>query len=896
MASLFRNIIAVLLLFMLFKASLCAQNDPGKKLVDFSLYKKELIESLNQLSEQHKISIAYAKGDIPPKLVSINVKKTSVHDILEYLLKDTGLIFENLEHNIVVYRKALHQKDFYTINGKVLDSESGEILPFADIYLEDLSTGTSSNEYGYFSLKVARGKVNLVCSYLNYGKYRQEFKIKTNIQMDIFLNREESNLIEEVLITANKKLKESIDFFRPNLVDLDQMDQMVSLGGEDDIIRLMYTTPGVLSGSDGFGGMHVRGGNSGHNQVLLDGVPIYNAEHAIGLFSIFNSNVIQSTQMLKGDFPARYGGNLASVLDIRTRNGDKRKVRGMVDLGLFTLKAGVEGPIVKNKASFLISARRTYADIWLRSLRQFLNEREGSTGETNYFNYDLNAKLHFKLSDKSDLVLNMYRGRDKYDNDYSTENELNQQSGIVAKDFSQNLANWGNSLFSLKYTTSFNSVLFYKSTLSYNDFRMDNFVMEWDGTSESDQLISINLSESLFVSEITDVALQNDLEYHHSPEQLWRFGIKNTLHLYNPLVNIIDQLQVDQLSSYDDIPEFDELKSGTDPFMLFALENRAYIENQKELPDGFRFNAGLHLGHFYYDGKNHFSLEPRLLANMQIGSNTFLSGSATIMSQFHHQVDTREIGFPARVILPSYGIIRPQRSWQLTLGLEHDFGKGFVYSFQSYFKEMNNQLFNDQVNMLEISAEKDWDLLINRGIGYAYGTENELLINLGKSKAKINHTLLFAKRKFADINNGLAFDHRFARRHTINLNWNHRIGKNVDFSLSWVYGTGNPYTFPTQIASFIVNGVTVNKFIYDELNNSYLPDYHRLDLEFNIYNKFSWGQQKFTLGVYNAYNRKNPFYVNYDAPPGTQDQFSVNNFEYVYVFPLMPVLSYSINF
>jgi len=888
--------IAYLGVWCLLSTAAAGQIDIDNIDVNYVCYQKDLPRVLEELAMQNQVNLAYSKADIPNKPISINAKNYSLRETLTQILEGTALNFETVDYSVVIFHESVYLNARFSLKGYITDEESGERLLYADVYQEDLSNGTSSNDYGFYILNLRRGQIKLICSYLGYYTKEITVDLKRDKNLDIKLLRKSQQVIDEVLITANRFESKAIDFFKPNNIDLEAIDRMVSLGGEDDLMRLLYSGAGVLTGADGFGGMHVRGGNADQNLILLDGVPVYNAQHAIGLYSIFNNDVIQSSRLMKGDVPARYGGSASSVLDIRTRNGDKNRTRGNFNLGLFTLKAALEGPLVPGKISYLVSGRRTYADLWIKSLREYLNRQQGSTGNTQYYNYDLNGKIHAVINPSNNIFLSFYSGRDRYDYGSFREDPVDGELGLFREENNENLTDWGNQLVALKWTSNPGNKIFMDHSIIYSGFKMDNFVMDWVGERMENQLDHYRFSERLFISSIRDIGFQSNLEYFKSPGQTIRFGLKSTRHLFNPGVLIFDSESFDKVDSFEELPGFTELKSDLEPIKSISWENRIYVENEKEFGSHTRLNLGIQLAHFYADDDMKFFLEPRMLLNTKISERSILSLSGTMMTQYLHLLNNNGLGFPSQVWLPSTIALKPQRSWQISLGL-NNYHSGSLQSFiHAYYKSMNKLVMADAGEYLDISQGESWEAKLPVGLGYSYGIEAGLEWSSSVVQAHLNYGLLYSKRKFDELNGGLEFEHRYARRHNVNLNLNYKINKHINFSMNWTYGSGNPYTFPTQIASFIQDGQLTTNFVYESLNNHRLPDYHRLDFEFNFTSNFSWGRQQVTLGAYNMYNRKNPFYITFDNQGNNINDISSTSFNYVYVFPLVPVLNYSIEF
>jgi hypothetical protein len=887
----------IYLLFLgLFSATALGQINLDQVEINYVCYKKPLHRVLEELSMQNQVNIVFSRNDIPEKLVSINARNYTLRQTLEYVLNGTGLIYDPVDFNIVIFREDVFLSEKYNISGYITDKLTGERLPYADIYLDDFSQGTTTNDYGYYSLNLSRGERKLICSYIGYHDQEISVNLRKETHLDIELVSEERTVIDEVLITADRMNANVIDFFKPGSVDIDELDRMVALGGEDDLMRLLYTKAGVLTGADGFGGMHVRGGNADQNQILLDGVPVYNAHHAIGLYSVFNGDIIQSSKLFKGDYPARYGGSASSVLDIRTRNGNKNKHQGNVSLGLFTVKAGLEGPLVPGKVSYLLSGRRTYADLWIKTLRDYLNTQQGSHGATDYYNFDINAKIHAAVNTGNNVFFSYYRGGDDFLNDYDLANPVEDAEGLVRKEIDRNRTKWGNQLMALKWTSNPTSRIFMDHSLVYSSFEMENFVFDWVGEQFGEFLENYRFSERMFLSDIRDYGFQSNLEFYRTPERTFRMGFKTTRHTFNPTVLVFDSETYRDIMNVEEVPGFGELKDSSHPVRSVGMENRAYLENEVEFRSKVRLNIGLHFANFLLEDEIYNFLEPRILFHAKLSDKTVFNLSGTMMSQFFHQLNNNGLGFPSQVWLPSTAVLKPQRSWQFAMGLNNRHNGNLITFFQAYYKSMENLIMADAGGYLDISQDSGWDYKVPSGHGYAYGIEAGFNWTSSKMYIEANYNLLYAKRKFADLNGGITFEHRFSRRHNVNLNFNYRINDNISFAANWTYGTGNPYTFPTQIASFVDDGVLVTKFVYESLNNHTIPDYHRLDFEFNFVNRFKWGKQKFALGAYNSYNRKNPFYITYDNRSSNLNEINSTNFNYVYVFPLIPVLHYSIDF
>ncbi len=881
-----------ILLLVLGYLSAGAQIDLDAPAVDYMAYQKPLVDVLQDIARLTKTNFAFSKDDIPPKKVNINVRKASLRESLEYILSGTGLVFEDLEGTVVIYRWEIYDKARFTVSGYVYDAQSGERILFADVYLSNFKQGVSANEHGFYSINLKRGEVHLVCSYLGYGKFEKTFRLNRDIRLDIPLEKSDQVVLDQVVIRDLPVTDKHIDFYKPEQLMIDEMERSISLGGEDDILRYLFTNSGVLTGADGFGGMYVRGGSQDQNQILLDGVPIYNPTHALGLFSVFNSQAIKSARLYKSEFPSRYGGCTSSILDVRTKDGDKQRHHGDLNVGLFTVKAGLEGPLIKNKASYFIHARRTYADLWIGSVRNLLNDREGSSGKTDYYNFDFNVKVNIDVNKNNSLFLTAFQSGDHLTNDYRYTQTIEPKS---REEFQDQLMDWHNRLFVLKWNNVLNDKVFFNTSAFVSNYSMDNFNLNWVAEKQQDKLQSYSFNSQLYQTQIIDYGLESHAEFKLSENSRLNSGLRFVKHQYVPFVKVLDNENLTEIASVDEIPDYSELLENSAKAMLDFFENRVYLESETDIRNHTQVMFGLHGVHYLMNGQNRLLLEPRMFIKSNLGNGLFAQSSLTRMTQFNHLINSNGLGFPSQVWLPATDQVQPQSSWQFNAGFEYLRGK-FIVGSQAYYKDLDHLQMIAPGAKFEIDANTDWESKLIYGKGYSYGLENYLHVQKGSFTGNLNYTLSWAKRQFDDLNGGELFDDRFSRRHSLNAGITHKLTAQVDYSIHWTFGSGNLYTFPTQIASFVENGVVNTIFVYEKLNNASLPAYHRLDIEFNFTNPYEWGKQKLSLGLYNVYNRKNPFYVTYDYKKGNLDVLNTAQFKYVYIFPVMPVLSYSISF
>ena len=621
---------------------------------------------------------------------------------------------------------------------------------------------------------------------------------------------------------------------------------------------------------------HVRGSNSGDNMIILDGVPVYNAQHAIGLFSIFNSSLIKNSTFLKGNFPARYGGSLGSVLDIRTRDGNNKNFGGEVDMGLLTIKALVEGPVIKDKSSFLVSFRRTFVDIWKNQISSLISS-ENQIKKFNYYFYDLNMKFNYKLTDKSHLYFSFYRGADKFEN--SVNSFLNNEHTIINGNSSSDWK-WGNTLLSGKMSWQPGKRLFLNTTIFYSNYLLNSY-------SFSSNLLRETPSEffydgKIFDSDIDEIGIKLDCDLSLNSGDL-KWGYMTSLRKAEPFVYIISRTlnNVPQ-----DLPDVRSIRRDIDDFLNTTIEHRLYFEDKVKLTRKTSFNFGVHLALIDTDGKQYLSLEPRVDFRQRINGFGIFKLSLSKMSQAIHTVANNALGLPSEVILPSTKYLPPESIWHYNFGIESDLSKNLKLNIDAYYKTATNTVSYKEGSYFVISKNSKWEGSIPLGIAKMYGVESQLELNSKRIKTWFNYTLSFSQRSYQQIFDGLWFDYRFSRRHMLNLVMVFKLNDKMNLFLENIYGSGNPYTLPTQLTPD-------NQLIYDEINNWKLPYYHRLDigLETKFYGAMVGHEVKF--GIYNLLNRKNPFYMTYGS---MKKQLLSSEFNYVYVFPFVPSISYKITF
>ena len=852
---------------------------PDEKIIDYSCENKTLRDVLYDLSEVSNVTIAWQDQIIPvDSIVSLSIRKKRLGKVIDYLILDHSLKYKIVGNQISIIRdKYVINRENVTISGYLRDAESGEALVNANIYLQDKSLGTATNEYGFYSFTVPKGNHRIYYSYLGYDSGIEEIVADQNKEFNVDLHP--SNYLKEIIITETKltpiPLNEP-DISSANVLPIDKIKSKLPLAGEPDVMRMALSMPGVTSGADGFGGLSVRGGATNQNLVLFDGIPVYNSEHAFGLFSIFNSRVIKSAKIHKGAFPSHYSGRLSSVIDIRTREGNYKKFSGEVSLGLLTGSVALEGPIVKEKASFLISARRTLVDPWLSALSREFNRRLDKEGETGFYFYDINGKVNFNLGRHSKIYFSYYRGDDFFENDVISNSEINNS---LARDRDQVNWNIGSDLGAVRINSRISQKLFlnltgYMSNNDFNAFDHDRLVRI---PEPSDSIVSYNAG--FYRSKIKDVGVKAEFDFVPSAKHRLKFGAGIIKHDFSPGLILVDQS--DSLNMSGEAVTEADLIAELDESVLTGTEIEVFIEDHIRLGKYTNLNIGYNHMMVSAQDKTYVIPQPRILFSTGSENFTFKT-SIGRMGQFLHSLNNTGLGVPVDVWLPSTDKIAPETSWAFTTGafVQNDnFGQ---FGIEAFYKKYDALARYGSEGLIDISSTSNWEELIPIGTGNSYGAELSVDKSKGRTNINFGYTLSWSNRQFDDLNNGRSFRFRYDRRHVVNVGVIHKIGPSIEVTANWEFGSGTPITVPTGQLIELQNVVTGNPLvilIYDELSNAVLPDYHRLDIGFNMTTEYPWGKSVFTLGLYNAYNRQNPFFrdvnIDFDSKRLTYEDITI---------------------
>jgi hypothetical protein len=771
----------------------------------------------------------------------------------------------------------IYAEDKYTISGFVSDQNNGENIIGVNIFCQDLKQGVVSNTYGFYSLTLPKGNYEISFSYIGYETQIYNISLNKDLGKNIAFQISSFSVGEiQVQGKANiiKQTQSSVIE-----VPIEQIRTIPALLGEVDIIKAIQLLPGVQS-SEGTSGFYVRGGGPDQNLILLDGVPVYNASHLGGIFSVFNADAIKSVRLTKGGFPARFGGRLSSVLQIDMKEGNLKKFKGDLSIGLISSKFTFEGPIIKDKTSFIISGRRTYIDL---IAAPFL---PNTTDLTLYF-YDLNAKVNHKISKKDRIYLSAYTGKDKLGIDF-VENFENEQSSL---NFG---LGYGNITSTLRWNHLFSDKLFSNTTLTYSrySFNTDFGVNSTYNTDDGTEIFDINFG---YLSGIEDLGARIDFDFIPNPNHEIKFGLSYTNHDFFPgetnlsineiLPDTSQNLSLDTIINFSGNTKADEL--------YFYLEDNLTITNR------LKANIGAHLGYYNTNRLNsllnsNLSFQPRISVRYLLNDRWSLKGSYAEMTQNIHLLSNSSIGFPSDIWVPATDSVPSQTSKQWAGNISTELASGeYELSLEGYYKTMGN-LITYKAGYSNLSSTESWENSVEtNGKGESYGAELFLQKKKGKTTGWIGYTLSWTNRKFDNINFGDWYPYKFDRRHDFSLVLSHKFNDKWDAGLTWVYGTGNAITFPQAIYFGDVSGSSQNvDYIesYGDRNSTRLNAYHRLDFGLNKTKKTKRLTKVLSVGAYNAYSRKNPFfaYLTYEQGLRVAKQ--------VALFPIIPSISYRIQF
>jgi len=804
----------------------------------------------------------------------------TIHFYIKLMKLNTVLLFLCL-----ISAKAIAQT--YSISGTVTDASTGEHLISASIYNQKNFEGTVSNYYGYYTLKQEKGEVVFTCSYLGYETFTKTIDLKEDIRLNIAL---EPNLtLEEITVESSAPIN-NVRNTQTSMVELPvkSLKSLPVLLGETDVIKGLQLMPGIQGGTEGTSGLYVRGGSADQNLILLDGVPVYNVNHLFGIFSVFNGDALNSVTMYKGGFPARFGGRLSSVVDIRMKEGNNEKVKGELTIGLLASKLSVDGPI-NDKTTFFLSGRRTYFDLFTYPIQIIASSAmEDTRIWGGYYFYDMNAKVSHRYNENNRFYVSCYSGSDRF---FMRDSYKYDEWGSTSSYKDKVGLNWGNITSSARWNHIFRSDLFSNATLTYTRFKFkvfEDYQSEYSSIEEK----STNNYYYEYFSQIQDLSLNHDIDYILNTKNYVRFGYSGTMHLFSPGIFAMKDEYY-----YEGGSEVNDTASGAKD--MPSIEAHAYIEDDFSVGSKLKFNCGLHYSAFGVENNFFQSLEPRISARLLVSPDLSFKVSYVSMKQYLMLLTSNSLSLPTDLWIPVSGDLKPQKSWQTAGGLTYSLKNKYLFSLEGFYKEMFNVTeYKEGAGIFNMQGE--FDQALTQGYGDSYGMEMYIRKNSGKTTGWISYTLSWANRHFSQVSDGQIYPYKYDRRHQLNIVINHKISDKWDFGTSWIFGTGYPFTMGKD--KFVdINKLmqTYNPSYYqsdfqeavDVRNNFRMPNYHRLDINFNKKKIKKQRERTWSYGIYNTYAHRNPFLI----LKSYNDRTGKTELKQLSILVFVPYIRWSIN-
>lgn len=775
---------------------------------------------------------------------------------------------------MVVLSVSAQKEAKFTISGYVKDGSNGESLMSSIVYVNEISKGTTTNEYGFYSLQLPPGKYTIKISYVGYTTQLLPVTLDKDTKLNVEMGTS-SVLSQEVVVTAERKdANVSSTNIGRQEITMENAKAIPALLGEVDILKTLQLLPGVQAAGEGNSGFYVRGGGPDQNLVLLDEATVYNTGHLFGFFSVFNSDAIKSVTIEKGSMPANYGGRISSVVDVKMKEGNMKKWTAEGGIGIIASRLTVQGPLKKNKCSIMLSGRRTYIDLFTKEILKKV--QDGKFAGNSYYFYDINAKINYRFSDKDRIYISGYFGRDVF--------KFKDPDGQFSLDFP-----WGNSTVTARWNHVFDEKLFMNTSLVYNDYRFAANIKFLD--------VKFDVKSS-----IQQISAKIDYDYSPIIGHLMKFGIHYNHHIFTPYT----------ATGSDGTNSFKNSNANK----KYAHETAIYFLDEFDVTKWFRLNIGLRGSMFNLVGpykkiefnengsvkdtiqfaldqvvKTYFGIEPRIGMRFQVTKATSIKAGFHMTKQYVHLVPVSNSTLPTDLWVPSSPNVKPQTGMQYSLGVFQNFKENMIEtSVELYYKDLFNLIENGQSAVGNINY--DVEDLYTYGRGRAYGSEFFVKKAKGRWTGWIGYTLAWSTRTFPGIDNGKTFPSKYDRRHDLNVVLMWDISKHWRVSSTFVYASGNTTTLP--VAIYYVGGNI--HYEWGDRNSWRLPAYHRLDLGVSyMVQKKKWSYD-INFSIYNVYNRQNPYfvYLAIKGEPGKGNQQPV--LKQSSLFPILPSLTWNFKF
>lgn len=832
-------------------------------------------EILKILKSKTGLTFNYKSSILPKEeIISFEAENEKLSDILQRLLKPYYLEFKYFGGNTIILKPAKFRSNLsYTLSGYVFDKLTGEKLIGASIYCLYNKTGTITNDYGFFTLTLPEDSLRLLVRYVGYENYIEKSFNRFNAFKIIHLSLKSDLKEIEIRETGPSKSEQ-----RPNgyFFNLRAIKDIPSFLGEADVLRAVQMIPGVQGAGEGAGGINVRGGGTDQNMVLIDGVPVYNIVHVFGLFSIINPGAVNSVELIKGGFSSKYNGRLSSMIDVKLKDGNYQKISGKINVGMLISSATLEGPLIKNKASFLVAFRRTYLDAFYQPIQYFANRKDLNNYTGWYYFYDLNTKINYRIGNRDKLSLNYFTGVDR--GKITEKQTFTDTIELLQKRTHVKRLRWQTSMASIRWDHILTDKIFMVTSVgltAYNTKFQDQIAWETKPKPEVKNS-SIDYSQN---SGNRDLFVKSFFEINKLKKHKILLGGEGIYHRFNT-----------GTLNYATFNQGVETDTSIGDKDIFSNEVILYAEDKWIPHKKVWINAGLSFNSIGVNRERYNLLQPRLSVGWLLTKNLNLYSSFSRMQQNLQILPNNSIGLPIDIWIPVTSFLKPQRSDQYTLGSSLILKNTFKFSLEAYYKSMQN-LLELKEGALFLFGGYQWDQSFYTGSGLARGLEFMLEKYSGKVKGRIGYALSKSDRTFEMIHNGSSFPFKYDRRHQVSAFVKFPTTKrHWDISLSWIFTTGSPVTVPTSVYS--INGKTYYEFT--QRNNIRMSNYHRMDISFTKTIHLMKSTRVWNFGAYNLYSHINPMFVS--------TSFLVNSgsdnlrFYQVGLLPLVPFISYEFSF
>jgi outer membrane receptor for ferrienterochelin and colicin len=834
----------------------CVAQQPLSRPYTPGFTKGKISTFIKDIREKTGVEVSYSEATIHPrKTVRLKGPEHTIEEVLRTILQEFAVTLKASGNKILIVPIEEHATQpamtSMTLSGFIKDSASKEVLLGASVYIPATTAGVAANLFGFYSLTVPAGQHKAIVSYVGY-KPKVVLFSPGHTQQDILLSQDLD--IEEISVTDKAPPPSDHSQFKPS-----DITYYTSLLGDNDILKALQHLPGVQSAADGTTNLIVRGGDPGQNLNLLDGVPLYYTDHFYGISSIYNTDALKTVDFYSGAFPARYGGRLSSIIDVNTKDGDMERWGGVAKVGLLNGSLNLNGPIVKDKASAVITARRSWMDlIW----RPFDN-----TVGVNF--YDINAKINYIINPDNRIFLSVYNGQDRF---------------RVRDDETDFSAFWGNTFAALKWNSVLSPKVFLNSSATYSTYRFrlnDGFYIPLPDSAHS-----MGLAKYKGVTSVHEKTLRSQLYYYAGSNHKIEAGFKYANSFFDPA----DVTFADGTSGQ---PNYAAPADG-----FYSNEALLYAEDEWKVSEQLKIRAGLHWANWFSEDFNYSSLQPRLFFNYKPAQQISIYASFTRMAQFLHMLSNNTSGFPTDFWLPSTAAIKPETSWLGNAGIQvTQPAKGLNYGVGLYYKHQQNLItYRGNKNIFEDPSQ--WEDRLTQGKGWSYGAELMLRKESERMTATLAYTLSWSYRRFDQINYGEVFPYRFDRRHNLHIDGLYQLGKKINITAGWTYMSGEAITLPDQAYPDFDNNILNNysnygyTFNHTSWNSYRLPAIHRLDLAISFTRKKKERYERtITLGIYNAYGRRNLV-----GTALTQDDNGAFQLEGYSIGRFIPTISYRLQF